>query len=58
MPAGGHPLMQQVCEAIEDRARALLSGLEDDAPHEPAPSAPAAAKRKPKKPRQISARTP
>jgi len=41
MPAGAHPLMQQVCEAIEDRARALLSGLEDeegsDAPGEAAP---------------------
>lgn len=31
MPAGGHPLMKQVSEAIEKRARALLSGLADDA---------------------------
>jgi serine/threonine-protein kinase HipA len=32
MPAGAHPLMEQVCEAIETRARVLLSGLEEDAP--------------------------
>jgi serine/threonine-protein kinase HipA len=31
MPAGGHPLMTQVSEAIEKRARAILSGLSDDA---------------------------
>ncbi len=30
MPAGAHPLMQQVTEAIEARARALLSGLSED----------------------------
>lgn len=30
MPAGGHPLMEQVSEAMETRARALLSGLADD----------------------------
>ncbi len=35
MPAGAHPLMEQVCEAIEERARALLSGLEDEAPATP-----------------------
>jgi serine/threonine-protein kinase HipA len=32
MPAGAHPLMQQVTEAIEGRARALLSGLTEDEP--------------------------
>ncbi len=31
MPAGAHPLMEQVTEALEARARALLSGLEDEA---------------------------
>jgi serine/threonine-protein kinase HipA len=30
MPAGGHPLLEQACDAIEGRARALLSGLEED----------------------------
>jgi serine/threonine-protein kinase HipA len=30
MPAGGHPLLETVTEAIETRARALLSGLTDD----------------------------
>jgi len=30
MPAGPHPLMAQVTEAIEGRARALLSGLADE----------------------------
>ena len=69
MPAGAHPLMEQVCEAIEGRARALLSGLEDDTPNEPAQSAsaetaarkmapPTLAKRKPSKRRKIPARTP
>jgi serine/threonine-protein kinase HipA len=38
MPAGAHPLMAQACEAIEMRARALLSGLADEASvAEPAP---------------------
>ncbi len=47
MPAGGHPLMQQACEAIEARARALLSGLQESA----APAAaPAAKSTKPRKP--------
>ena len=32
MPAGPHPLMQQVTEAIEGRARVLLSGLTEDEP--------------------------
>ncbi len=31
MPAGAHPLMEQAAEALEARARALLSGLEDEA---------------------------
>ncbi len=35
MPAGAHPLMQQVTEAIEGRARALLSGLADTEAAEP-----------------------
>jgi serine/threonine-protein kinase HipA len=30
MPAGPHPLMEQACEVIEARAKALLSGLADD----------------------------
>jgi len=30
MPAGGHPLMEQACEALEARARALLSGVADE----------------------------
>jgi serine/threonine-protein kinase HipA len=34
MPAGAHPLMQQVTAAVEGRARALLSGLTDEAPTE------------------------
>ena len=40
MPAGAHPLMTQVTESIEGRARALLSGLADDeaAAPEPAPA--------------------
>ena len=46
MPAGAHPLMQQVTEAIEARARALLSGLADEAPSETAKPEPA----KPQKP--------
>jgi len=38
MPAGAHLLMSQVTEAIEGRARALLSGLTEDEPAEaPAP---------------------
>ena len=43
MPAGGHPLLEQACEAIEGRARALLSGLDDEA------GTPAAAPKKPRK---------
>lgn len=35
MPAGGHPLIETVAGAIEKRARALLSGLSDDAGAEP-----------------------
>ena len=38
MPAGAHPLMQQVTEAIEGRARALLSGLTEDEPAERRPA--------------------
>jgi serine/threonine-protein kinase HipA len=30
MPAGAHPMMQQVTDAIEARARALLSGLAEE----------------------------
>ncbi len=46
MPAGGHMLMPKFVEAIEQRARAIIAGLGDDAPpkgHE-AGSAPAPAK--------------
>jgi serine/threonine-protein kinase HipA len=39
MPAGAHPLMQQVTEAIEGRARAVLAGLEDRAAADDAPPA-------------------
>jgi serine/threonine-protein kinase HipA len=35
MPAGGHPLMETVTASIEKRARALLSGLSDEAGAEP-----------------------
>lgn len=35
MPAGAHPLMTQVTEAIEGRARALLHGLADGTGAEP-----------------------
>ncbi|HEY8246957.1 MAG TPA: type II toxin-antitoxin system HipA family toxin [Hyphomicrobium sp.] len=35
MPAGPHPLMEQVTQAIEGRARALLSGLSEDEPAAP-----------------------
>jgi serine/threonine-protein kinase HipA len=31
MPAGGHPLLTQVTEAIDGRVRTLLAGLADDA---------------------------
>ena len=57
MPAGAHPLMQQVTEAIEGRARALLSGLTEDEPAG-AESRPSTAKaRKPvSKPPRKSAR--
>lgn len=30
MPAGSHPLMEQACAAIEARAQAVLSGLDDE----------------------------
>jgi serine/threonine-protein kinase HipA len=30
MPAGTHPLMEQVCVSIETRAQAVLSGLDDE----------------------------
>jgi serine/threonine-protein kinase HipA len=46
MPAGAHPLMEQVCEALETRARALLSGLEDKEGSDEQPETP------PKKPRK------
>jgi len=35
MPAGSHPLLEQVCDAIETRARALLSGLEEEGAEDP-----------------------
>ena len=47
MPAGAHPLMQQVSDAIEGRARALLSGLEEDEPLRAPTAAATAAKQKP-----------
>ena len=47
MPAGPHPLMQQVTEAIEGRARALLSGLTEDEPVGAEPPAETAKARKP-----------
>jgi serine/threonine-protein kinase HipA len=46
MPAGAHPLMQQVAEAIEARAGALLSGLTDEVSGESL-EAPAAKPQKP-----------
>jgi serine/threonine-protein kinase HipA len=47
MPAGAHPLMQQVTQAIEGRARAILSGLDDHTAADDAPpAAPAGAPRK------------
>ncbi len=53
MPAGAHPLMQQVAEAIEGRARALLSGLADRGEAEAEMSPAAAPTRKPvSKPRK------
>ena len=39
MPAGAHPLMQQVTQAIEGRARAILSGLDDHTAADDAPPA-------------------
>jgi serine/threonine-protein kinase HipA len=39
MPAGAHPLMQQVTQAIEGRARAILSGLDDHTATDDAPPA-------------------
>jgi serine/threonine-protein kinase HipA len=51
MPAGPHPLMEQACEAIEARAKALLSGLADDsAAEEKAAPAKEAKTRKPASP--------
>ncbi len=42
MPAGAHPLTQQVTQAIEGRARAILSGLDDHtAADDASPAAPA-----------------
>jgi serine/threonine-protein kinase HipA len=42
MPAGAHPLMQQATQAIEGRARAILSGLDDHtAADDAAPDPPA-----------------
>lgn len=63
MPAGLHPLMTQVVEAIEGRARALLSGLADETgteavPRETAAPLPAPRKRRtstPKRTRKASA---
>ena len=56
MPAGAHPLMQQATEAIEARARALLSGLTED---EQAGEAPPAKPQKPlSKPPRKGARAP
>lgn len=52
MPAGSHPLMRQVSDAIEKRARALLSGLADDDGAEPEP--PPKAKAAPGKNRKLS----
>ena len=42
MPAGAHPLMETVAKAIEGRARAVLSGLEDRTAADDAPPAPPA----------------
>ena len=39
MPAGAHPLMQQVTQAIEARARAILAGLDDHTAADDAPPA-------------------
>ena len=39
MPAGAHPLMAQVTQAIEGRARAILSGLDDHTAADDAPPA-------------------
>ena len=55
MPAGPHPLMQQVAEAIEGRARALLSGLTNEASKE-VPEPPAKAPRPVSKPPRKRAR--
>jgi serine/threonine-protein kinase HipA len=42
LPAGDHPLMPKVVEALEDRARAILSGLTDDSTSDEAATVPAA----------------
>lgn len=52
MPAGPNPLMTQVSDAIEKRARALLSGLADDAGAED--DAPPKTKAAPSKGRRVS----
>ncbi len=57
MPAGAHPLMQQVTEAIEGRARALLSGLTEDEPAGAKPPETAKARKPVSKPPRKSART-
>ncbi len=53
MPAGAHPLMETVTAAIEKRARALLSGLSDDAGAE-AEVPPPKARAVPSKGRRVS----
>lgn len=58
MPAGAHPLMQQVTEAIEGRARALLSGLADtEAAEGELPNAPSKRSKGRKPPGAKAART-
>jgi serine/threonine-protein kinase HipA len=42
LPAGDHPLMPKIVEALEDRARAILSGLADDSSSDEAAAVPAA----------------
>lgn len=50
MPAGAHPIMTQVTEAIEGRARALLAGLKEETA-----ASPVRASGKAAKPRKVSA---
>lgn len=61
MPAGSHPMLKHIRSAIERRARAVLTGLEDKSvgktPTVPASAAAAPTKARPLKKKQVPAKT-